>query len=93
MLSPPDIIKLIKTQTGLTVKGIAEQLGITRGCLYQWKLIPGHHCLALERIAAGAVSKEEMRPDLYREHEKGDSENAVPLVGQALAGANPLICD
>jgi DNA-binding transcriptional regulator YdaS (Cro superfamily) len=47
---------------------LARELGIGKMAISQWKLrdrIPAEHVLKLEKLTLGAVSRNEMRPDLY----------------------------
>lgn len=42
---------------------LARKLDISRQAIYQWRGIPPHHVLALERITG--ISRHELRPDYY----------------------------
>lgn len=46
---------------------IAEHLGIRRQAIYQWNEVPALRVIAIERFINGAVTRHEMRPDLYPE--------------------------
>lgn len=60
---------------------LAGLLGVTKGAVFQWKLAgrstPEKHCVAIERITHGAVTRRDLRPDdwqdiwpeLAKEHE------------------------
>ncbi|WP_347467555.1 transcriptional regulator [Burkholderia stagnalis] len=49
---------------GLTMQGLAEQLGVTRAAVQQWKQegrrTPAEHCPPIERLCNGAVRCEEL---------------------------------
>lgn len=51
-----------------SMQSLGEQLGVTKGAVGQWKLpgrqVPAEHCPAIERITAGAVRCEDLRPDV-----------------------------
>lgn len=51
-----------------SMQALATGLGITRAAVYQWKLpgrkVPVAHCPAIERLTAGSVRCEELRPDV-----------------------------
>lgn len=53
-------IKPFKTKTAL-----AAALGIERSAVSQWKQVPHKKVLLIEEKSRGAVTREEMRPDLY----------------------------
>lgn len=53
-------IKPFITQTAL-----AEALGIERSAVSQWKRVPAERVLTIEEKSEGAVTRHEMRPDLY----------------------------
>lgn len=39
--------------------------GITTQAVSQWRRVPAHHCLAIERALGGRVSVHELRPDIF----------------------------
>lgn len=49
-------------------KALAVALGVTRAAVWQWKedgrQVPAEHCIAIEKLTAGTVRCEELRPDL-----------------------------
>jgi DNA-binding transcriptional regulator YdaS (Cro superfamily) len=51
-----------------SMQSLAEALGVTKGAVSQWKLsgrrVPAEHCPSIERLTAGAVHCEELRPDV-----------------------------
>jgi DNA-binding transcriptional regulator YdaS (Cro superfamily) len=51
-----------------TLRDLAEQLGVTRAAIWQWRLpnrkVPAEYCPSIERITHGAVTCEELRPDV-----------------------------
>lgn len=48
---------------GLTA--LAVLLGITPQAISQWRRVPATRVLAVERATGGAVTRYELRPDLY----------------------------
>ena len=47
------------------VEALAGKLGVSRQAIYQWRNVPPERVLALEAITGGAVSRSELRADLY----------------------------
>lgn len=46
---------------------LAKLLGVTKGAVWQWeheRQVPAERCIDIERATAGAVTCEELRPDL-----------------------------
>ena len=47
---------------------LADELGVTKGAVGQWKTdgrrVPAEHCPAIERLSAGRVRCEILRPDV-----------------------------
>lgn len=45
---------------------LAAKLGVTRGAVPQWRMsgrvVPIEHCVAIERLTAGAVTRRDLRP-------------------------------
>lgn len=44
---------------------LGRNLGISHAAVIKWKRCPAERVLAVEAASGGAVSKEELRPDLY----------------------------
>lgn len=55
--------KIVGSQTAL-----AGHLGVTKAAVGQWKeegrRVPAEHCPSIERLTAGAVRCEDLRPDV-----------------------------
>ncbi|WP_390342332.1 transcriptional regulator [Variovorax boronicumulans] len=55
--------RIVGSQTAL-----AAALGVTKAAVGQWKeegrRVPAEHCPSIERLTAGAVRCEELRPDV-----------------------------
>jgi transcriptional regulator with XRE-family HTH domain len=55
-------------QDGRSQTALAKALGVTQGAVWQWangrRPIPADRCPAIERATAGAVTCEELRPDV-----------------------------
>jgi DNA-binding transcriptional regulator YdaS (Cro superfamily) len=64
-----DIKTLIKKAGGPAA--VARVCGITSQAVSQWRRVPPQHCIAIERATSGAVTRSELRPDLWPEHEFG----------------------
>lgn len=51
-----------------SMQALATALGVTKGAVFQWKMpsrkVPAEHCPAIERMTAGRVRCEELRPDV-----------------------------
>jgi DNA-binding transcriptional regulator YdaS (Cro superfamily) len=55
-------------KAGAAVGGIAklaELMGISSVALYKWRQVPAARALELERLTNGAVTRHELRPDIY----------------------------
>ncbi|MCO1336800.1 helix-turn-helix domain-containing protein [Microbulbifer sp. OS29] len=54
-----------------TQKRIADLLGVSPACVSQWnrgvRKVPPRLCRAIEQFTKGAVTREELRPDIYGE--------------------------
>lgn len=61
-MQTPDPIKLAASKVGGIVK-LSEALGLSRGAVSQWKRVPPHRVLDVERLTG--VHREILRPDLY----------------------------
>jgi len=48
-----------------TKREIAKICTITPPALNSWKRVPSEHCIALETACDGAVTRYEMRPDVF----------------------------
>jgi DNA-binding transcriptional regulator YdaS (Cro superfamily) len=44
---------------------LAAALGIKSQAVSQWRRVPGERVIAVERATGGAVTRHELRPDLY----------------------------
>lgn len=53
-------VQFFKTQTAL-----AKALGIERSAISQWTRVPVERVLEIERQTDGAVTRSQMRPDVY----------------------------
>jgi DNA-binding transcriptional regulator YdaS (Cro superfamily) len=48
-----------------TRTALAEALGIQRSAISQWKRVPVERVLEIEKLTKSAVSRSDMRPDVY----------------------------
>jgi len=48
-----------------TKRKVAEICGISPPALSYWKRVPSEHCIDLEVASEGAVTRYEMRPDVF----------------------------
>ncbi|QDQ87718.1 helix-turn-helix domain-containing protein [Alcaligenaceae bacterium SJ-26] len=48
---------------------LARKLGVTKAAVWQWKLpgrqVPVEHCLSIERMTNGSVTRRSLRPNDY----------------------------
>ena len=63
-------VDLLRGEPGL-LSEIARQLGISRGAVAKWQVIPAGRVVAIER--ATGIPRELLRPDLYRRRHGGKS--------------------
>jgi len=47
-----------------SLRELARRLGMSAPALFQWKRVPSHRILQVEAVTG--VSREKLRPDLYR---------------------------
>ena len=59
-----DAIKKVVDVVG-SKAAIARHLGITKGAVSQWTIIPAEHVLEVEKLTGGRVTRYELRPDRY----------------------------
>ncbi|OGT30437.1 MAG: hypothetical protein A3E87_01755 [Gammaproteobacteria bacterium RIFCSPHIGHO2_12_FULL_35_23] len=48
---------------------VARAVGVTQQTVYLWDYVPAHHVLKVEAATNGAVTRHELRPDLYPPNE------------------------
>lgn len=60
------------------VTRLAGLLGIKRPAIYQWKRIPAERAIQIETVTGGAVSRHQLRPDLWP-----DESAPTPSQGEA----------
>ena len=58
----PGLLKAIEA-AGSTAK-LARKLDISQQAVAQWRTIPAHQIVAVERVTG--IPREELRPELYR---------------------------
>lgn len=59
MTRPHDLF----TERKVRSSHIARELGLTHGTISQWKAVPVHHVLDVERLTG--IPRHELRPDIY----------------------------
>lgn len=65
---------------------LARALGITPQAVNQWNIAPATRCIAIEQACNSAVTREQLRPDLYPEvHGQGDGAGQSSLHGESPA--------
>ena len=56
---------------GSNLVGLSCLLGVTKSAVSQWKQkersVPVKHCLAIEKLTQGAVTRRDLRPDDFHE--------------------------
>lgn len=61
------IKKAIDAAGGVT--RLAEKLGVSKQLVHQWgagiRPVPAHRCIAIEDASGGAVSRYDLRPDVF----------------------------
>ncbi|MDC8456888.1 YdaS family helix-turn-helix protein [Marinobacter sp. DS40M6] len=60
-----------------TKRKVAEICGISPPALNYWKRVPSEHCIELERASDGAVTRYQMRPDVFGVAPDHSKENSV----------------
>lgn len=54
---------------GAGQKGLADAIGVTPQQVNQWvtgdRPVPAKHCIAIEAAAGGAVTRHDLRPDVF----------------------------
>lgn len=73
-MNTPDLPKTPLTPLARAIKAtgsmaaLAKVLGVTKAAVHQWqhpgRRIPAQHCPAIERLTAGDVRCEDLRPDV-----------------------------
>jgi len=59
----PHLIRAIEAAGGPAALAVA--LGVSSQAVSQWERCPAHRVIAVEAAAGGAVSRHDLRPDLY----------------------------
>lgn len=66
---------------------LAAQLGVTKAAVGQWKLegrkVPAEHCPVIERLTAGQIRCEDLRPDIDWAYLRNAPPRAAPPDTQA----------
>ena len=56
-------------ESGLSQKALAEAIGVFPQALHQWvsgkRPVPAKHCIAIEIATGGAVTRHDLRPDVF----------------------------
>ena len=65
------------------VRALARTLGISPQAISQWSRVPAERVLAIERATSGAITRMELRPDLYL-LEEGEQSGEVSDLGVRL---------
>lgn len=60
-----------------TKRKVAEICGISPPALNYWKRVPSEHCIELERASEGAVTRYDMRPDVFGTAPDHSKQNSV----------------
>lgn len=54
---------------------LAKACGVTTNAIYQWKQIPAHHVLTIEKLSG--VSRYRQRPDIYGDEPEEEGEQVA----------------
>lgn len=76
---------------------LARDLGVTAGAVNHWvtgaRPVPIQHCVAIERLSKGAVTRRDLRPDdwhlIWPELAESEPNTPVAPTHQAPAAINP----
>lgn len=49
----------------LTLEWLADRIGLSRHTIKKWDKVPPHHVLQVEDALGGAVTRYQMRPDIF----------------------------
>lgn len=60
----PEALKRAVTLLGGS-KQLADKIGVTRSAVWQWRRVPAKHLVAIERALDRAVTRYELRPDIF----------------------------
>lgn len=62
-------IRAYRHRYRVTQAALAERLGVSPGLIYQWERgltrVTGERAIAIEAVTGGAVTRGELRPDLW----------------------------
>jgi len=66
---------------------VARELGVTRSAVAMWQRVPAERVVEVEEITG--IRREDLRPDLYREHEPASpaSDSPSPFTGRINQGS------
>lgn len=68
MENQPDIFDTLTVEFG-SLKNLAEKMGVTYNCVYQWKArgkqIPLKNIGIIEELSQGRITRQMMRPDKF----------------------------
>lgn len=78
------LLQFLKSE-GISQSEFARRLGVTQGLVWQWldgrQRVTAENCVLIEAATAGAVTRAELRPDLFlfksptRRPESGPDQN------------------
>ena len=60
-------LRLAIRHLNTTLEGLSSELGVTKGAVHQWDMegrhVPIKHCVKIEQLTDGKVTRKELRPD------------------------------
>ncbi len=60
-----DKIKTLSKCKYGTVRALSAILGLPQPAIYTWAKVPKKHCIPIETALDGAITRYEMRPDIF----------------------------
>jgi DNA-binding transcriptional regulator YdaS (Cro superfamily) len=76
ILDPERAMKMALEPRGVAAE-LARICGISASAVSQWKRCPAERVLLVERISGGRVTRHQLRPDLYPEHDSPSATEAA----------------
>ena len=72
-------IKEIVNRSGMGIVALSNALGMSRGAVSQWKMVPSDRVLDVCALLEWRVTPHELRPDLYPNQHDAMPAHLVPV--------------